>query len=535
MPALVMSQEPASPRALVSRIRELLGMGSDDAESELSSLSLEALLRFTRRQLLDGARYLGLAGVSRLTKDVLAGQFLEVLRSLGPSAEPEAQRPGDGTRKFDLGPTTEEAVDTAPRIPWGYGQDHVTAMVVDPERLYIYWEVTDEAIERARTGLGPGGSDAWLNLRVYDVTSRIFDGTNAHAYFDQSVSRTDRQWFFLIGKPTSTAMVELGLKSQEGYFVRVARSGRADFPRVEPLSGDGVEWLTVHAATGPVGEPAADGRTPVGVPRTPEPAAHLEPVRVWDIRRTHAGLDGEWIIRDESFGTGWESTFEWAGTHRIEWQGPLIQTSWEAGPFPSPVEASPYVQEPYDGKAAVRAVEGRTQIVYGPWQVVIRGRGARAERKVLAIWETYRSWVGHSGAASHIVTRGMLAPGGSEQVALGASELRWRVASEIRLGGASEVFRLGASELRYLGASETLYSGASEWRLRGASEVRFLGASQWLYGGASEQRSRGASEWLYGGASEQRFRGASEWLYLGASERAHLGASERHRERSLGY
>ena len=157
-------------------------------------------------------------------------------------------------------------------------------------------------------------SAAWLNLRVYDVTSRIFDGTNAHAYFDQPVSRTDRQWFFLIGKPTSTAIVEIGLKSQEGYFVRVARSGRADFPRVEAASGGGVEWLTVHAATGPVGEPAANCRVPSGDRRAPEPAAHVEPVRVWDIRRTHAGLDGEWIIRDESFGTWWEGVFESAAT-----------------------------------------------------------------------------------------------------------------------------------------------------------------------------------------------------------------------------
>ena len=91
-------------------------MTSGDAESELSGLPLEALLRLTRRQLLDGARYLGLTGVGRLTKDELARQFLEVLRSLVPSAEPEAQRPGDGPRKFDLGRVEEEAAD-AERIP----------------------------------------------------------------------------------------------------------------------------------------------------------------------------------------------------------------------------------------------------------------------------------------------------------------------------------------------------------------------------------------------------------------------------------
>jgi hypothetical protein len=29
-------------------------------------------------------------------------------------------------------------------------------MAVDPDRLYVYWEVTDEGLERARAGLGPG-------------------------------------------------------------------------------------------------------------------------------------------------------------------------------------------------------------------------------------------------------------------------------------------------------------------------------------------------------------------------------------------
>src|SRR5262245_59683217 len=101
---------------MVSRIRELLGMNSGDTESELPRLSLEAILRFSRRQLLDGARYLGLTRVSRLTKDVLARRFLEALGSLVPSAGPEVQGPGDAARKFDLGRTTEEAVAAAPRI-----------------------------------------------------------------------------------------------------------------------------------------------------------------------------------------------------------------------------------------------------------------------------------------------------------------------------------------------------------------------------------------------------------------------------------
>ena len=148
--------------------------------------------------------------------------------------------------KFDLGPD----VDAAPmpqHIPWGYGYDRVTAMVIDPERLYVYWEVTDDAVAAARAGLGPAGANAWLNLRVYDISGRLFDGTNAHSYFDHRVERHDRQWFFVINKPTSSACVEVGLKSEEGYFAKIVRSGRAEFPRREPMPGGPVEWLTVRA------------------------------------------------------------------------------------------------------------------------------------------------------------------------------------------------------------------------------------------------------------------------------------------------
>ena len=89
----------------------------------------------------------------------------------------------------------------------------------------------------ARAGLGAAGAGAWLNLRVYDITGRLFDGTNAHTYFDHRVERHDRQWFFVINEPTSSAYVEVGLKSEEGYFAKIVRSGRAEFPRREPVPG----------------------------------------------------------------------------------------------------------------------------------------------------------------------------------------------------------------------------------------------------------------------------------------------------------
>jgi len=463
--------ESRSPASVLSSIRDVLGLAPDATDPGVPSL--EALLRCTRRRLLASARYLGLTGIHRLTKNALAARFQEALYGLIAAGDAEQEVPAP--HRFDLGRPTEPAVEVE-HIPWGYGENRVTAMVVDPERLFVCWEVTDEAIERARGGLGPGGQDAWLALRVYDVTNRIFDGTNAHGYFDHGVSRADRQWFFFIGKPTSTAVVELGLKSDEGYFVRIARSGRADFPRREPLSPGGVEWLTVRDASGEIGEPAPDVGSPAVTPGGIGWTAHVEAVRVWDIRRTHGEVEGGWVLREESFGTDWERA--------LEWEGPVIHTSWEAGPFTYPVEVPPSVEERYGGTVTVRVVDGRTHVVHGPWRVVIRGVAARAERKVLATWELHRSWEAHGG-----VIAGGGPPGGT--AAGGASERL--AASELRLGGASELYRRGASELLRWGASELLYSGASERRFRGASEQRHAGASERQHLGASE--GHGAS-WL---------------------------------------
>ncbi len=441
------------------------------------------------------------------------------------------------TAKLDLGPAARDERPVE-HIPWSYGQDRLTAAAVDPDRLYAYWELTDDAIARAREGLGLGGRESWLNLRVYDTSGLIFDGTNAHVYFDHRVERWDRQWFFQIGKPSSTAHVEIGVKSAEGFFVKIARSSRVDFPRSEPAPRSEPEWMTVLPVTGEVrragvGLPSAGPRNGAPAPRE-EAGARAEPftpIPLWVLRQP---ADGREADLHQIMGAAWERVvwqegegerfFELAG--RAEWQGPMLATTWEAGPFTYPVEVQPPTRQELRGGSLVYRVGGVTHVAYGPWQVVIRHLGAHHGRSLLSRWVVYRSWVAEGGyelSETASSGRGAAArPGASERVAPGASERLWLSGSELRLGGASEVWRMGASELRFGGASETLFAGASQWMFRGASERRFAGASETLLRGASERRLGGASERL--GASERRLGGASE--QLGASERRLGGASE---------
>jgi hypothetical protein len=417
-------------------------------------------------------------------------------------------------------------------------------MPVDPDRLYAYWEVTDEAIARARGGLGTGGDNAYLCLRVYDISGRIFDGTNAHSYNDHGMDRAQRQWFLQIGKPTSEALVEIGLKSHEGYFVKIARSGRVLFPPRAARDGGHAEWLTVRVNTGEV-EGGHGG--PVGAPGGHLPSGtHAGP---WEAgfggggESGGFGSEGYWPEGTGEFRrflwggrvfTGGESPFhsysywEELGTVQIDaeimrswsWHGDLETESWSAGPFSYPVALPNAIEETYAGPARVFRSGPRTHVVWGPWEVVIKGIGARAEREVLGHWEIFRSWSVVGWPAGDGVADGSMAGLGK----IGASELRLG-ASELRLGGSSERFRIGASELRLGGASERAYIGASEQLFRGASERRWGGASELRLAGASERRLGGASELRFLGASEGRLGGASELRFGGASERM-LGGSE---------
>ena len=249
---------------------------------ELVRMDGKALAGYTQKQLFECAKRLELKRVSKLSKGELANRVAAQVAARGTpaaaeagSAKPQpapkaaddeagARVAGDGTasawsHKFEVREPAQ--VETPATIPWSYGYNRVTGMAVDPDRLFAYWEVTNDAMERARKELGPAGKHAWLNLRIYDTTDRIFDGTNAHSYFDHGVERSDRHWFFHVGKPSSSAFVEVGMKSSEGYFVKIARSGRVEFPRKEPAPWGEPEWLSVRSMMGPI-EHAGRGAQP---------------------------------------------------------------------------------------------------------------------------------------------------------------------------------------------------------------------------------------------------------------------------------
>jgi hypothetical protein len=380
-------------------------------------------------------------------------------------------------------------IDTA-ELPWSYGEDRITAIVRDPESAYLYWEITDHGIAAARARLGPAGEHGWCNLRIYDTTGRTFDGTNANDYFDVRVGREDREYFLMIRRPSSTMHVEVGIKTHEGYFQAIARSGAAAFPRNGPSPDGSVSWMTVTSDDPPPCAAAYRSRYEGPVPPLPgriEPdvwqAGH-EPVRVEE-RFEPPPHASAWLVhrhveRHVHVERWWPHGAEWRTGHtfaRWEHVDPERIAIELLGELPSRVH-----------------VEGGEMVVFGPWRVTIQSFEAQPSRRVLATWSV--RWVRATTPTierwEHVLERRVFFSPEHEQVVGGASE-----GHRVLQRGASELWRLGGSDRMWLGASEWVASGASETLMMGASQAAFLGASMTL--GGSERF--GASERL--GASER--------------------------------
>lgn len=398
-------------------------------------------------------------------------------------------------------------------IPWGYGQNRVTAMAVDPYWMFVYWEVTDDALERARDRAGASGGECLL--RVYDTTYRLFDGFNASWHVDVPVYRPANNHYVAIAKPGSTFHVDIGVRGHDGAFAPIARSGAVEMPR-DAVSPDGsVEWMTV-AQEAPASPPYRHRFAPR--PGQVAPPARPASLHEAEAEQVLQALAGEGWTRVE-----WTETVMGGRTVRwVQWTGPVRREAWRFH----------HVEILFHGEREVTRWEGGERVVLGPWTVTVCGLEPGGSRQVLDRWTIHHSWVTEGGAVrvetAPVVRRileayrlGMdplaLHPGGgSEALLAGASEWQWLAASEWQWRGASEWRWPGASERWLGGASEAAFAGASELGWRGASEWRWAGASEWVRMGASEWVGAGGSEWRFPAASEWRFPGASD--FPGASE-----------------
>lgn len=132
------------------------------------------------------------------------------------------------------------------RLPKDYGKTNIVLMVIDPYWLHTYWNMPNSKQEELKSSLGNEQFDSSrFVIRVYDVTDIDFNGENAHSYFDQNVGKDARNWYLNVGSPDRNYIADLGLITQSGQFILIARSNVVRAPSANISSVIDESWMSI--------------------------------------------------------------------------------------------------------------------------------------------------------------------------------------------------------------------------------------------------------------------------------------------------
>jgi len=146
-------------------------------------------------------------------------------------------------------PQPSGSIESRYAIPTGYGDDRIVLMVRDPWWLYAYWEIQSGTERRVRSQLVPHEVIGLHSiLRVYDVTEVDFPSQPAHQSFDIPLSGLATNWYIQTNAPHRDFIVDIGLLTQGGKFLLLARSNRVRTPRFGPSDVIDDAWMLTDEA-----------------------------------------------------------------------------------------------------------------------------------------------------------------------------------------------------------------------------------------------------------------------------------------------
>ncbi|MDD4980313.1 MAG: DUF4912 domain-containing protein [Candidatus Omnitrophica bacterium] len=146
--------------------------------------------------------------------------------------------------KFSAAQQAPEAKRAVPQdLPSGYGQDRMVLQVRDPRWIHAYWEAGIETFKRLKAELKDNFYKARRVLRVYDVSHIIFNGKNAHCFFDIQINEQANNWYIDTAGPGRSWCVDLGLLLPDGRFITILRSNTVTTPLEGPSWITDEEWM----------------------------------------------------------------------------------------------------------------------------------------------------------------------------------------------------------------------------------------------------------------------------------------------------
>ena len=193
-----------------------------------------------------------------------------------------------------------------------YPETQVVLLPVDPYLVHVYWEVSPVHLKKAKVELGDEYARSRAVLRCHDVTNIVFDGTNAHGFFDVRVDLRAKGRYVDLWSPEKSYFVELGFESESGRFFPIARSNISETPSAWPAPKADADYMLVQGdydlvetVTAPVETQASQkGRPFHAYPAGHEPPSAAKGKRHFEMWRPSVanGHPAKASVYEESFG-----------------------------------------------------------------------------------------------------------------------------------------------------------------------------------------------------------------------------------------
>ena len=141
----------------------------------------------------------------------------------------------------------ETLLEPGKPLPETYGDNRLVILPRDPLWFFVYWEATSDRLDALRDQVG---HDLWQKgqavLRVYDVTGQDGDLSNAHRFFDVTISFDARRWYVNVPESGRSHVVELGFRFPDGRFLALLRSNRIALPAGRVSDQTDSRWMIVN-------------------------------------------------------------------------------------------------------------------------------------------------------------------------------------------------------------------------------------------------------------------------------------------------
>lgn len=142
----------------------------------------------------------------------------------------------------------EIAWEVGSNYPIPHTANYIALAMVHPPRGHIHWHLQEEDLTALRSKESPAFEHAPIVVRVYDVTDIIFDGLNAHSFFDIEVQALTGNYYFNAPRLGRSYLAEIGLRAGDGAYRYIARSNAAFIERDRPSGNYQVGGMFVGQA-----------------------------------------------------------------------------------------------------------------------------------------------------------------------------------------------------------------------------------------------------------------------------------------------